>query len=153
MIRNCMKTNVVSIRDTATIQEAARLMSEKHIGFLPVLDQESKLVGMVGLPDLLTLEMPAFINLISDLDFINDFGAVETNRPNLEQISQSISSIIQPEISVHEDSGKLLAFGIMLKHNLTDLPVITEDGKLVGVVSRVDIGAAILEGWKEIKDS
>jgi CBS domain-containing protein len=38
----------------------------------------------------------------------------------------------------------------MVKHNLHDLPVVSEDGILVGIASRVDIGAAILAAWKTI---
>jgi CBS domain-containing protein len=40
----------------------------------------------------------------------------------------------------------------MLKHNLSDMPVVSESGELVGVVSKVDIGAEILSNWKQIKE-
>jgi CBS domain-containing protein len=35
----------------------------------------------------------------------------------------------------------------MLQHNVSDIPVVNEIGGLVGIVSRVDIGAAILSAW------
>jgi CBS domain-containing protein len=150
MIKNCMKRNVVSIQSTATIREAADKMVDRHVGFLPVLDHENKIIGMVGLPDLLTLELPAFFNLLEDLDFMSDFGAVETTRPAPAQVDALITSLMQPAITVFEDSGLLYAYGLMLKHNLSDIPVISENEHLVGMVSRVDIGTAILSSWKEI---
>ncbi len=127
-------------------------MSDHHIGLLPVIDKGHKLVGMIGLPDILALELPAFFNLLNDFDFVSDFGAVESTRPTIEQIEQPVTEIMQPVLSVDEESGLLLAYGLMLKHNLSDLPVVDENGDLVGIVSRVDIGTAILASWQEIKE-
>ncbi|MEN6523487.1 MAG: CBS domain-containing protein [Anaerolineaceae bacterium] len=151
MIKSCMKRNVISVQSIATIRDAALMMSARHIGLLPVVDQEKKIIGMVGLPDLLNLEMPAFFNLLNDVDFISDFGAVETTRPTAAQIDQPITDIMQPALSVSENCGLLVAYGLMIKHNLSDLPVISKNGTLVGIVSRVDIGSAILSSWKEIE--
>lgn len=150
MIRYCMKTDVVSIPITTTVREAAQLVAERHIGLLPVVNEEGKLVGVIGLPELLSLEMPAFFSLLDNLDFVSDFGAVETTRPQPDQIDRSVTSLMRPAISVFDDSGMLHAYGQMIKHNLTDLPVVSPTGQLVGLVSRVDIAAAILEKWKNI---
>jgi CBS domain-containing protein len=49
-----MKRNVTSIPTTATILEAAEIIREKHIGLLPVVDEQGIPVGIVGLGDLLT---------------------------------------------------------------------------------------------------
>jgi CBS domain-containing protein len=145
-----MKRNVVSVKSSASIREAAKAMSLNHIGILPVVNDKRMLVGVVGLPDILSLEMPAFFNLISDLDFVGDFGAVETTRPSADEIDRSVTEIMQHAVYVNEDGGLLYAYGLMLKHNLSDLPVITEAGELVGVVSRVDIGSTILTNWEKI---
>ncbi|MGB8980996.1 MAG: CBS domain-containing protein, partial [Anaerolineales bacterium] len=57
-IRKHMKRNVVSIPETATIREAAALLVKHHIGLLPIVDKNKKLIGVVGLRDLLALELP-----------------------------------------------------------------------------------------------
>lgn len=72
-IRDCMKSNVISISETATIREVAAIIVKKHIGLLPVVDKDNKLVGVVGLRDLLNLELPDFVRFIEDLDFVHDF--------------------------------------------------------------------------------
>ena len=151
MIKNCMKTEVVTITATTTIRAAALLVAERHVGLLPVVNQEGALVGVIGLRDLLSLEMPDFFSLVNNLDFISDFGAVETTRPKAAQIDRPVSALMRQAITVPEDCGMLYAYGQMIKHNLTDLPVVSPGGQLVGVVSRVDIAAAILEEWKNIK--
>jgi CBS domain-containing protein len=152
-IRDCMKRNVFSIPSTATLRQAAALVVEHHVGLLPVVDELGKLVGVVKLGDLLLLELPDFFNLLPDLDFVHDFGAVETTRPSPEELDRPIMTIMKSAAFIEETCGLLRAYALMLKHNLHDLPVISEAGSLVGIASRVDIGAAILSAWKTVRPS
>jgi CBS-domain-containing membrane protein len=39
----------------------------------------------------------------------------------------------------------------MQQHNLHDIPVVSKDGKLIGITSRVDIGVAILSTWQTVE--
>jgi CBS domain-containing protein len=148
-IGQCMKRNVVSIPHTSTIREAAAVFVRAHVGLLPIIDQSRKLVGVVGLRDLVSLELPDFISFIEDLDFVHDFGAVETTRPPAEVLNGSIQSLMKPPVTVHEDSGLLRAYALMLQHQLHDMPVVSEEGRLVGMASRVDIGTAIVSAWSK----
>jgi CBS domain-containing protein len=150
IISNHMKRNVVSILESSTIREAAALLVQHHIGLLPIVDHENRLVGEVGLRDLLALELPDFINFVADVDFVHDFGAVETTRPSEQTLESQITTMMKPAISVTEDSGLLRTYALMLQHNLHDMPVVSMEGKLVGVASRVDIGIAILAEWGKV---
>jgi CBS domain-containing protein len=153
MINRCMKRNVFSISSSATIRQAAALIVENHIGLLPVVDKHGKPVGVIQLADLLSLELPDILNLLPDLDFVHDFGAVETTRPSPEELDRPVTALMQPVTYVEETCGLLRAYALMLKHNFHDLPVVTNDGILVGIASRVDIGAAILSNWKTVGTS
>ena len=153
MIKNCMKSIVYSIPSTATIRQAAALVVERHIGLLPVVDEQEKPVGVVGLSDLLSLELPDFFELIADFDFAHSFGAVETNRPSASEIDRPVTALMSHGLFVEETTGLLRAYALMVKNNLHDLPVVSADGALVGIASRVDIGTAILSAWKDISAS
>lgn len=150
LVRDCMKTTVYSIPTTASIREAAARVVSNHIGLLPVIDKDGKLVGVVGLRELLTLELPDFFELLPELDFVHDFGAVETTRPTPAQLNQPITTLMQPATWVVETDGLLKAYALMLKHRFYDLLVVSERGMLVGIASRVDIGTAILATWQTI---
>ena len=150
-INQCMKRNVISIRETATVREAAAIFAKEHVGLLPIVDQNNKLVGVIGLRDLISLELPDFIRFVTDVDFVHDFGAVEDTRPKAEVLSQSITLLMTPAITVTEDSGLLRTYALMLQHQLHDIPVVSKDGQLVGMASRVDIGTAIVSTWSEVK--
>ena len=143
----CMKKHVVSIPVTATIREAAEIIVGKHIGLLPVVDKNDKPIGVIGIRDLLTLELPDFVSFVADVDFVHDFGAVETTRPSARTLGKSVKTLMKPAIFVDEDCGLLRAYALMLQHNLHDMLVVSKDGKLIGIASRVDIGVAILSAW------
>ena len=148
-IRKFMKKNVVSIPVKTTIGEAAAVIVTKHVGILPVVDETGKPVGVVRLKDLIDLEMPDFVHLLEDYDFVHDFGAVETTRPEHETLAKPVISIMHPVVSVEEDSGLLRAYAVMLQNKVYDLPVTTSTGALIGIVSLVDIGAAVLSMWSK----
>lgn len=147
---SCMKRNVVSIPATTTIREAASVFVNRHIGLLPITNENGKPVGVIGLRDLLSLELPDFVNFIGDVDFVHDFGAVETTRPPAHVLDQPVTTLMRPIQTVYEDCGLLRAYALMLQHNLHDMPVIDKKETLVGIASRVDIGAAILSSWAKL---
>jgi CBS domain-containing protein len=144
----CMKRDVVSISSTATVGEAAALFAARHVGMLPVVDEGSRLLGILQMRDLLALVLPDFVRLVEDFDFVRDFGAVEARQPAPEALARSVLEIKQPPVSVEETCGLLRAFATMRRHDLHDLPIVTPDGRLAGIASRVDIGAALLANWK-----
>jgi len=150
-ISKYMKRHVVSIPETSTIREAAAVLVKHHIGLLPIIGKNQKLIGVVGLRDLLALELPDFVNFIMDVDYVHDFGAVETTRPPAKTLDKSIKTLMKPAISVPEETGLLRVYALMLQHQMHDMPVVSKDNELVGVASRVDIGVAILSAWSKME--
>lgn len=147
-IRDCMKKNVIAVPMTARVRDAIDLLVARHIGLLPVLDADQRPVGVVGLRDLLNLSLPSAFHLLADIDFIGDFGALETYRPDEKMLSEAITTLMRPAVVVPEDSGLIRAYALMLQHDLHDIPVVDGTGRLSGIASRVDIGTKILSGWQ-----
>jgi CBS-domain-containing membrane protein len=149
MIDVCMKRNVVSVSPTITVREAAHLVVERHIGTLPVVDTNDVLMGMVRIEELLEVFMPDFVALLDNIDFVHDFGAMET--PGLQDLHRAASltmrDLMQPPVAVDHTCGLLRAFATLLKHDIRDLLVVDQAGRLVGIASRVDIAAAFLAEW------
>jgi CBS domain-containing protein len=63
--RQVMTSPVVTIRETASIDEAAKLMSKKKVKKLPVMNKE-KLVGMLTLTDVVT-KVPTMLSTLEEL--------------------------------------------------------------------------------------
>jgi len=147
-IKDCMKKRVFSIHQDATVWEAAKILIECHIGLLPIVDDEDRPVGVLGMRDLIEITMPSFVGLIEDVDFVHDFGVIETSKPSEQILSEPASKHMRPVTTVKEHCGLMRAYALMLQRHLHDLPVVNVEGKLTGIASRVDLGKAILSTWK-----
>jgi len=146
-VKRCMKKVIVTIPVTATIGDAANIFCQNHVGTLPVIDERGRLVGLLLLRDLIHLIMPAFVDLIDDIDYVGDFGAMEEYEPAEDDLMRPISEVMEDPISVLEDSGLVRAFSFIDKHQLLDLPVVNRERQLVGLASRVDMGRELLDAW------
>jgi len=148
-IGECMKRTVVVVTASTTVQEAARVVVEKHVGTLPVVDENGLLIGVVGVQDLLRVFMPDFVALLNNIDFVRDFGALEQVQPKdvSEAARLTVSDLAEAPVAVEEDSGLMHALTTIVKHQLQDLPIVDEAGRLVGIASRVDIAAAFFAAW------
>lgn len=146
-VQNSMKKKVITVKETDDLGFAAKQFVKHHVGMLPVVNAEGILVGVLQLRDLLTLILPAFTSLMEDFDFVGDFGAMESIQPSQEIISKQVSEVMEPPVSVDDSCGFSRAFALLHNHNLTDLPVVDMDNRLVGIASRVDVGTALLKKW------
>ncbi len=113
---NGMIYDPVTIRCGSTVDEALAMMSEYHIGGIPVVDSEGKLKGIVT---------------NRDLRFERDH-------------SRHIDEVMTSENLVTTTSGTNLeeAADILQKYKIEKLPVVDNDGKLIGLVTYKDITKA-----------
>ena len=114
-----------------------------------MVDEGGVLIGILPITDIIHIFLPDAISLVDDIDFVKDFGAI--NKPSTRDLKQAetlvVVDIMKQPVSVDEECSMLRALAMMEKHNLKDLPVVTQGGHLVGIASRVDIGRALLTNW------
>ncbi len=145
---HCMKKNVIHISPEATVREAANTFIQHHIGTLPVVDPDGRLVGILSIRDLVSQVLPDFVNMMQDIDFVLDFGAAETRQPESDVLMTPVKKIMSPPYSGRGDCSLLRASALIKKHNLLDLPVVDDEDRLIGIASLVDIGTRFLQSWK-----
>ena len=146
-INRYMKKSVITIKSDQPVSDAIALFVTHPIGMLPVIDENNKLVGVLALEDVLHLVMPASFDLVKDLDFLHDLGATENASPSSEELHQPVTNIMTSPNSTEIDFTLFHAAAIMTKHGMQDLPVIDHDGKLVGLLSHVDVGRGLIARW------
>ena len=149
----CMKRMVFYGHPSMTVKEAALIMADHNIGTLPVVDETSLLVGVTTIQDVIHIFLPDFVDLLTDINFIKDYGEFESPTPeNIERAeSLLVTDIMEEPIFVEDDCTLIRALSYMEKHSIKDLPVVKE-GKLVGIASQVDIGRAFLSIWLTDRD-
>ncbi len=147
MIRTSMKRNVFSIHENEIIANAAKLFVNHRIGTLPVVDGSNKLIGILTLQCVLKIVMPDFVNVVQSFAFLKDFGAMEARVPLQKELERPIKEIMMEPFSVNENWSLLHAAAILNKENVIDIPVVDDNGILVGLASHVDIGTALIKSW------
>lgn len=147
-IRDCMKQRVIFSAPDMTVKKAAALMAEHNVGTLPVVNINSELVGVTTMDNIITIFLPHFVSLLSNIAFVKDYGDLgKLSSENIQEAeSLLVGDIMEEPISVENDCELIRALSFMHKFKIHDLPVV-ENGKLVGIVSRVDIGRTFLSSW------
>ena len=141
-VREIMTTDVVTVRRDASVNDIAKLMSERGITGIPVVDEARHVVGIVTELDMIVrntrLEMPAFIQIL-------DLARIPLEMPGhyrhrLQHILGARAADIMTEevATVKPDDEVQDLAELMVKRRFNPVPVVEKD-VLVGIVSRADL--------------
>ena len=138
-VKDVMSKDVSTVRPDTNIQDIARLMTEQHIRSLPVVDQDQRVVGIITESDLFLKEkgmpfsavkLPALFEKWVDAAHLAEIYEDASHHTAADVMTAEVISVAPDETIGH---AALLLF----KHDFKTLPVV-EDGRLVGLISRVD---------------
>jgi CBS domain-containing protein len=134
-VADVMTTSVVTVDRITPYQEIDRLLTEHRISGLPVLKMGREVVGVVSEADLLAAE---------DETSRRARMASSTGRRRLLRKQPHVSLtagtlMTAPAITIGPDATIPAAARLMNTHHTRRLPVVDEDGKLIGIVSRRDL--------------
>ena len=113
---NGMIYHPVTIQSDATVADALALMAEYHIGGIPVVDKDNKLVGIVT---------------NRDLRFERNVG-----RPIAEVMTK------ENLVTTHQQTDLFAAAHILQENKIEKLPVVDDDNHLIGLITYKDITKA-----------
>ncbi len=123
--------------------EAAKLLFEKQVSGLLVVDADNQLIGLLSEKDLYSVLYPEYQDFYQNPESFLDFEAMESKVASVKD--WPVSKIMTRTIhSVSENDPLMKVGAIMLSKRVNRLPVISETGNLIGIVSRRDIYHAIL---------
>ena len=122
LVRDLMRKNPYTVAESASIQDTARIMNDKKVSSLVILDEDNNPVGLVTERDLVRKVC------------IND---LPTNRVTNKEIMSS------PLITIDSESSATTATDLMLKNNVRHLLVIDNESKdnnqPIGIITPLDL--------------
>lgn len=134
--QDVMTTVVVTIPADATVREAAKLMLERQVSALPVMDSKDRVAGVVSEGD---LTRRAELATDSERSWWLRLFAEEAARDYLKTHGTSVREVMSaPVISVRRTTPLHEVARLLEKHRIKRVPVL-ESGRLVGIVSRADL--------------
>jgi CBS domain-containing protein len=131
-----MSRNVVVVTPDTSLSDAHRLMQEKHIRRLPVIDQDH-LVGIVTRGDVREAD-PSQVTSLSTWEVLDLVAKIKVG-----QIMTPKPVVISQEATIGE------AAQLMLARKISGLPVVDETGKLAGIITESDIFRLLVSEWSK----
>ena len=150
-VQNVMTTEVTTIHPETTLKDVARILVQRGISGLPVVDAEGRVVGVVSEADLLIKEQGAdALNHRRGARIRGESKVTTTSmaKVNAKTAGDAMSS---PAITVEPESSLPAAAAIMVDRAVNRLPV-TKGGVLVGIVSRADLIRAYIRSDDQIAE-
>jgi CBS domain-containing protein len=140
-VQDVMSTGVVTARSTDSLRSAVIKMLSRHCGAVPIIDDDQNLIGLVALRDVMLPLFPQLGDYIHDNVHSRDFLEMEEGYP--EVLRRTIESVMtRNPLTISPSTCILEAASFMGRKNFRRIPV-TENGKLVGMVSIGDINRGL----------
>jgi CBS domain-containing protein len=136
IVKDVMTPNVITVAEDTPFEVIAAALRTHRVSAFPVLDQASRVIGIVSESDLLAKlalgvgddRMPGMITGILRRQQLQKAHAVTA-----AELMTSPAHTVLPEDTVE------MAARIMYLRNVKRLPVVDKDGLLAGIVSRADV--------------
>ena len=133
----------VTITPDASEREALKVLLDNNVPGVPVVDEEGLLVGFVTDGHLLASAMPEYLKVMADVSFVSEAGDewVDYFAGSAEK---PVSEVMSTEVSQVELGKSEVVVAHKMVHDGVSSVVVTEGGKVVGVVNRLDLFAAVI---------
>lgn len=129
--RDIMTATPVTVDTTATVRRAVELLQLFDIRHLPVVNDESELVGMISDRDLRALSIRYFVGP----EHLGDLRTA-LNAPVATLMSGEVLSV-----DANADASEVV--DLMLENKIGAVPVTDAEGMLVGIISYIDVLRAV----------
>jgi len=143
LIEDIMTKEVISVNLSTKITEVANLLHEKRIHALPVVDGGKKVIGIIAETDFFLKELsnaylPAYIQ------YNKRAGGAESTEEE-KKVAEKVAGTEAKDImtanpvTIKADAKISEAMTIIKEKNFFSLPVVDDDGVLVGIITIADI--------------
>jgi CBS-domain-containing membrane protein len=145
-VRDVMTTSVVAVREHADFKEMVTALRGHRISAFPVIDAADRVIGVVSEADLLVKEAspgppPGLVRLAWMLKERSKATGVT-----------AADVMTKPAVTIREDAPVGDAARLIQSRRVKHLPVVDDDGRLRGIISRADVLSVFERPDDEIRD-
>lgn len=145
-VKQMMSQPAVVVAEDATLEEVARTMLDHHVGCVPVVDRQGKMVGIITESDFAAKEKGLPFSTFRAPQLLGQWiGSDSVERIYEAARRMKAREIMRTQIvSVTEEASMNEAVELMFRYDINRIPVL-RDGAPVGIVSRHDLLRMIVE--------
>jgi CBS domain-containing protein len=141
-VGDVMTSEVATVGIEASIKDVGRLLGEREVSGVPVVDGNRRLRGVVTEADVVAMMRPEKARGV--------IARLLHRAPRMESRTAG-EAMTSPGVTVGPDDPVWRAAGLMVEHDLTRLFVVL-DGRLIGIVSRADLVRSFVRADHEIAE-
>ncbi len=149
--RDVMVSPAITVGKSATVRDVAKLLLEKRISAVPVVDNVGKVVGIVTESDLMHrteagTERPYswWLHFLTD-DATIAADYVKSHAARVQDVMTSNVVTVAPETPLDEIAT------LLEERQIKRVPIVNKDGNLVGIVSRANLIQAVASAWPKLE--
>lgn len=145
-VADVMSRNPITVKPETPLQEAIKILAERRIGGLPVVNDSGKLVGIISESDLMWRETgptpPPYIMLLDSVIFLENPARYEKELH--KALGQTVGEVMSENpITTTPEKPLRDAARLMHERKINRLPVLDDSGKVIGILTRGDIVRAM----------
>lgn len=149
MVGDMMTRDPVLVKPETLLEEAIKIMAQRQIGGLPVVDESNKLVGFLSESDLMWRETgvtpPAYIMLLDSVIYLENPARYQ--RELHKALGQTVGEVMSTNpIAIAPDKPLKEAAKVMHDKKVHRFPVVDDNDRIIGVLTRGDIIRAMAAG-------
>jgi CBS domain-containing protein len=145
-VADVMSHDPIVVRSETSLNEAIKILAERRISGLPVVDDKGKLVGIISETDLMWQETgvtpPAYIMFLDSIIYLQNPATYERDLHKV--LGQTVGEVMSKDpITISPEKTLTQAARVMHDKNVHRLPVLNESGQVIGILTRGDIVRAM----------
>ena len=144
--KDIMTVGIITVSPDTDVTRAARLLLEKHINGVPVVDTSGKLAGILCQSDLIAqqkkISLPSLFVLLDGFISLSSTKHLDKEFKKIAAIKVSDAMTADP-VTVSPDTTLEEIATLMVNRGFHTIPVV-EDDRLVGVIGKADVLKTII---------
>jgi CBS domain-containing protein len=143
LIKDVMTKNVIAVKKDTKVSELIEILTKNRISGVPVVDEENRVIGIASEADLLFTTKSGKIRGLREFlkrligEEYSTLSTPLSGDLKVEDIMTSPVITASPDMDI-EEASKILS-----ENRIKRLPVVDENGKLIGIITRHDLVSAI----------
>jgi CBS domain-containing protein len=148
LAKDIMTEKVITVNQDSSIEELSELLLDNNISGVPVVDNNGKMVGIVTEADIIVkdtnLHFPRYFKLLDSIIYLESLAEFKDSLK--KHFAIKVSEIMTSEVvSCIAETPVADVANMMVENKINRIPVLSEDKKPEGIITRADIVKSMIK--------